>query len=75
MGLSLVLTVTVVRIVILLDVADFAFLACLTENGEMREVFRSGKLIPIWQVRCRDSLRSGGAEPTHTKLRGHLAEF
>ena len=75
MGLSLVLTVTFLRIVILLDVADFAFLACLTENGEMRGVFRSGKLIPIWQVRCCDSWRSGGVEAEHTKLRGLLAEF
>jgi hypothetical protein len=39
-----VLTLTVIRVLILLDAAGFPLLACLLRNGEMRRVYLSGKL-------------------------------
>ena len=72
---SVVPQLTVVRIAILLDLADFIDLACLDGNEEMRQAFLSGKLFPIFQGVGRDSWRSGGVEPTLTKSRRDLAEI
>jgi hypothetical protein len=41
--------ITVATTLILLDRADFRFLACPADIGGMRRLFRLGKLCQIWQ--------------------------